>query len=182
MLRMLPRARAASLCVSKLNPGLGCLWQPKGITNVDQRTLNAKFNCRALEIPRCASLVYQTVLAELSSGRKKTHWMWFIFPQLKDLGRSSTAKFFGIKNRDEAVAYWQHPILGARLKECTQLVLAIQGRTAHEFFGSPDDVKLRSSMTLFEVVAPDEPAFGQVLERYFVGERDGETLRLLGQL
>jgi len=76
----------------------------------------------------------------------------------------------------------QHPILGARLKECTQLVLAVQGKTAHDIFGSPDDVKLRSSMTLFEAVAPDEPAFGQVLERYFEGERDGETLRLLGQL
>ena len=123
--------------------------------------------------------VYQVVLAELSSGRKKTHWMWFVFPQLKDIGRSSTAKFYGIQDRDEAVAYLQHPILGARLKECTRLVLAVQGKTAHDIFGSPDDVKLRSSMTLFEAVAPEEPAFGQVLERYFEGERDGETLAII---
>ncbi len=128
------------------------------------------------------SLVYRDILAELTAGSKKSHWMWFIFPQLKELGRSSTAKFYGLEDRDEAVAYWQHPILRARMKECTQLVLAVQGRTAHEIFGSPDDVKLRSSMTLFEAVAPNVPAFGQVLERYFDGERDSETLKLLGRL
>ena len=124
--------------------------------------------------------VYETVIAELSAGNKATHWMWFIFPQLRALGRSSTAKFFGIEDRDEAVAYWRHPVLGARLKQCTRLVLAVQCKSAHEIFGSPDDAKFRSCMTLFESVAPAETTFRQALERHFEGGRDDVTLRLLG--
>lgn len=106
--------------------------------------------------------------------------MWFIFPQLKALGRSSTAKHFGIEGRDEATAYWRHPVLGPRLKQCAELVLAVQGETAHDIFGSPDDLKLRSCMTLFDVVASDEPIFSRVLTKYFDGKRDDVTVGLLG--
>ncbi len=120
--------------------------------------------------------VYDRVRAELRAGAKTTHWMWFIFPQLRFLGRSPTAQHFGIASLLEARAYWQHPVLGARLKECSELVLAVEGKSAHQIFGSPDDLKLRSSMTLFEHAAPDEPVFGQVLEKYFHGARDWKTL------
>jgi uncharacterized protein (DUF1810 family) len=123
--------------------------------------------------------VYETVCAELAAGRKASHWMWFIFPQLRSLGRSATAKRFGIESRDEALAYWRHPVLGRRLKECSELVLATQGRTAHEIFGSPDDLKFRSCMTLFAAVAPDEPAFRRALARFFDAEPDRQTLALL---
>lgn len=124
--------------------------------------------------------VYAAVCAELSSGRKTSHWMWFIFPQLKALGRSSTAQFYGIESKHEALAYWQHPVLGPRLKHCAQLVLNTRGKTAHEIFGTPDDIKLRSCMTLFAVVAGDEPTFAQVLGRFFQGEPDAKTMALLG--
>jgi uncharacterized protein (DUF1810 family) len=105
--------------------------------------------------------------------------MWFIFPQLTQLGHSATAKHFGITSLLEAVAYWQHPILGGRLAECTRLVVAVSGKTAHQIFGSPDDLKFRSSMTLFERAAPEEPIFGRALEQYYQGQRDGRTLALL---
>ncbi|MGI9025035.1 MAG: DUF1810 domain-containing protein [Burkholderiaceae bacterium] len=124
--------------------------------------------------------VYETVRADLTAGKKRRHWMWFIFPQLKGLGRSDTARFFGIDGRDEAVAYWRHPVLGARLKACTQLVARHEEKTAFEILGSPDDVKLKSCMTLFAVVAPGEAVFSEVLQRYFEGERDVATLDLLG--
>jgi uncharacterized protein (DUF1810 family) len=123
--------------------------------------------------------VYDAVRAELSAGRKASHWMWFVFPQLRSLGRSATAQRFGIESRDEALAYWRHPVLGRRLKECTALVLATQGRTVHEIFGAPDDLKFRSCMTLFAAVAPDEPVFGQALARFFDAEPDPRTLALL---
>jgi uncharacterized protein (DUF1810 family) len=126
------------------------------------------------------NLVYDMVLQELRAGRKATHWMWFVFPQLKALGRSATAKHFGLDGRDEAAAYWCHPVLGARMKHCTELVAAIQGKTAHQIFGSPDEMKLKSCMTLFEAVARDEPVFRQVLERFFEGKRDEVTAGLLG--
>ncbi|MDB5797008.1 MAG: hypothetical protein JWP36_910 [Paucimonas sp.] len=119
---------------------------------------------------------YDAAHAELAAGRKTSHWMWYIFPQLRGLGRSSTAQYYGLAGLDEAEAYWRHPVLGPRLKACTELVLAIHGKTAHQIFGSPDDMKLRSCMTLFELAAPEEPAFGQVLERYYGGERDGATV------
>jgi uncharacterized protein (DUF1810 family) len=106
--------------------------------------------------------------------------MWFVFPQLKSLGRSATSEYYGIASLAEAEAYWRHPVLGERLKQCVDLVLAVEGRTAHEIFGSPDDLKLRSSLTLFEQAAPDEPAFGRALENYFGGERDSATITLLG--
>jgi len=123
--------------------------------------------------------VYDHVRAELRGGFKTSHWMWFIFPQLKGLGRSQTSEYYGIASLKEAHAYWQHPVLGARLRECTELVLAVGGRTAREIFGSPDDVKLRSCMTLFERAAPDEPVFARALAQFFRSERDGTTLTLI---
>ncbi|MDB5778514.1 MAG: hypothetical protein JWP79_1236 [Polaromonas sp.] len=123
--------------------------------------------------------VYPSVCEELAAGRKTSHWMWFVFPQLKALGRSSIAKHFGIETRDEALAYWQHPVLARRLRECTALVLAVTGKTAHEIFGSPDDLKFRSCMTLFAQVAPDEMVFSLALQRFFGGQPDENTLNLL---
>lgn len=123
--------------------------------------------------------VYDAVTAELGAGRKTTHWMWFVFPQLRALGRSSTALRYGIAGRAEAVAYARHPVLGARLRECCELLLAIEGRTAHDIFGSPDELKLRSSMTLFAAVAPEEAVFGRVLARYCGGLPDQRTVELL---
>jgi uncharacterized protein (DUF1810 family) len=119
------------------------------------------------------------VVAELRAGRKRTHWMWFVFPQLRGLGRSQTASYFGLSGAAEAAAYAAHPLLGERLRECAELVLAADARSAHEIFGSPDDLKLHSSLTLFAQVAPLEAVFGAALERYFGGTRDGRTLELL---
>jgi uncharacterized protein (DUF1810 family) len=107
--------------------------------------------------------------------------MWFVFPQLDGLGYSATAKRYAIKSREEARQYLAHPVLGKRLVECTETVLAISGRSAYDIFGSPDDMKLRSSMTLFAAVAPPDSVFAQVLEQYFQGQPDSKTLSLLAQ-
>lgn len=123
--------------------------------------------------------VYAQVCAELREGRKRSHWMWFIFPQIRGLGHSPTTQFFAIRSRAEAVAYLLHPVLGARLRECTALVNAVEGRGAGEIFGYPDDLKFRSSMTLFTEVAPDDPLFRQALEKYFKGEPDERTIALM---
>ncbi|MFC5523626.1 DUF1810 domain-containing protein [Polaromonas jejuensis] len=123
--------------------------------------------------------LYPQVCAELAAGAKTSHWMWFVFPQLKALGRSATAQHFGIASRAEALAYWQHPVLGPRLKECSELVVAIDGRTAQQIFRSPDDLKFRSCMTLFAQVALEEPIFNRALAKYFGGEGDAGTLALL---
>lgn len=123
--------------------------------------------------------VYESVCNELALGEKTSHWMWFIFPQLKGLGRSPIAKHYAIESADAALAYWQHPILGQRLKECTQLVLAQRNTTAHDIFGSPDDLKFKSCMTLFAQVAPNEAVFKQALQRFFGGKLDDSTLKLL---
>ena len=125
------------------------------------------------------SAVYARVTAELTAGKKTTHWMWFVFPQMRGLGASETARHFGIAAADEALAYLQHPVLGARLAECTDLVLAVTDRTALALFGSPDDLKFISSMTLFEHVAPQEPRFAAAISRYAGGRRDARTLSLL---
>ena len=122
---------------------------------------------------------YERALAEVRAGRKRTHWMWYIFPQLEGLGSSSMAKRYGIKSMEEARAYLEHPILGPRLVECMEAVLAVEGRTAHEIFGSPDDLKLRSCATLFACVAGTGSVFERVLEKYYGGERDIRTLELL---
>ena len=123
--------------------------------------------------------VYSQVCAELAAGAKTSHWMWFVFPQLKALGRSATAQHFGIASRIEALAYWQHPVLGPRLKACSELVVAVGGRTALQIFGSTDELKFRSCMTLFAQVAPQEPVFNRALAKYFGGEGDATTLELL---
>lgn len=123
--------------------------------------------------------VYETVCDELALGEKATHWMWFIFPQFRDLGQSPIARHFAIHSADEALDYWQHPILGPRLLECTKLAVAQSTNTAHDLFGSPDDLKFKSCMTLFSLVAPDEPVFKQALTRFFAGRPDENTLKLL---
>lgn len=122
--------------------------------------------------------VYDRVLAELKDGTKRSHWMWYIFPQLEGLGRSTTSKYYAIHSREEALAYLNHPVLGSRLIECANIVLTVKGRTASEIFGYPDDLKLKSSMTLFARVASNS-VFVSVLDKYFQGERDARTLQLL---
>ena len=123
--------------------------------------------------------IYSTALAELQRGVKETHWMWFIFPQVDGLGISSTAKYYAIKNRAEAEEYLGHPILGSRLLECTSTLLTIRGRTAYQIFGSPDDLKLRSSMTLFSATSPADSLFHQVLSKYYSGQPDPRTIEIL---
>lgn len=124
--------------------------------------------------------VIDTVIAELAAGKKRSHWMWFVFPQLETLGRSSTAKFYGLADLDEARAYLAHPVLGERLRACTRAVLAHRGRSAHAIFGTPDDLKFRSCMTLFGLAAPGEPLFGDALAAFYGGEPDAATLDLVG--
>jgi uncharacterized protein (DUF1810 family) len=121
---------------------------------------------------------YDRALAELRAGSKRTHWMWYIFPQLAGLGRSTMAQRYAISGLPEAQAYLRHDVLGPRLIECATVVRDTDGRTAHEIFGAPDDLKLRSSATLFAQVSPD-PVFAQLLQTYFNGQADAETLRLL---
>ena len=123
--------------------------------------------------------VYDAVLGELRAGRKRSHWMWFIFPQIAGLGHSSMAQRFALSSLDEAAAYLAHPVLGARLRECAALVAAIDGRSINEIFGHPDDLKFRSSMTLFARAAPADPIFADCLRQYFGGEPDPETLARL---
>ena len=124
--------------------------------------------------------VYPQALSELKRGRKESHWMWFVFPQLRGLGRSETALLYGIASADEARDYLEHPLLGARLMECTEAVLAHRGRQAEAIMGNVDAMKLRSSMTLFEAVAEAPEPFAAVIEAFFGGARDEETLRMLG--
>jgi uncharacterized protein (DUF1810 family) len=122
--------------------------------------------------------IYSRVTAELAAGAKQTHWMWFIFPQIAGLGFSAMAQRYAIGSRAEAAAYLAHPILGPRLKECTRLVLAVKDRTIHAILGSPDDIKFRSSMTLFAAVS-DDPLFAAAIERYYAGAPDQATLDIL---
>jgi len=124
---------------------------------------------------------YNTVLAELRAGRKSSHWIWFIFPQIRGLGHSVMAQQFAIGALDEAEAYLQHPILGPRLRECTQLVLDVDGRSAEEIFPYPDNLKFRSSMTLFMTTTIDNTLFKDALLKYFNGKPDQMTLDILAQ-
>ena len=124
--------------------------------------------------------VYEQACAELQAGDKQGHWMWFVFPQLRGLGLSATAQHYGIASRQEALDYWQHPVLGPRLKHCMALLLAHRGLSAQAIFGSIDAMKLRSCATLFAAVSPNEPVFQKVLDEYYGGERDSRTLTLLG--
>lgn len=122
---------------------------------------------------------YDRALAELRRGEKTSHWMWFVFPQIAGLGRSPTARLYAIADLSEARAYLAHPVLGPRLVEAVEAINALPGRDAHAVFGSPDDLKLRSSLTLFHAAAPDEPAFREALEKYFAGREDLLTLAKL---
>ena len=123
--------------------------------------------------------VYATVLKELRAGHKRTHWMWFIFPQLGGLGSSEMARRYAIRSGDEAAAYLAHPVLGARLRECATIVDSLDGHSVEDIFGHPDELKFRSSMTLFADVAPDEAVFQDCIDKYFDGEPDEETLSRL---
>jgi len=123
---------------------------------------------------------YDTALSEIRGGRKESHWMWYIFPQFEGLGLSTISRRYSIKSRAEAEAYLAHPILGPRLVECAQAALDVHGRSAFEMFGSPDNVKLQSSATLFALVSPPGSVFQQILEKYFQGRRDERTLSLVG--
>ena len=121
------------------------------------------------------------VTSELRAGRKRTHWMWFVFPQLRGLGHGQMAWHFGVQSRAEAVAYLAHPVLGPRLRACVELVLAVDGRSAHDIFGSPDDLKLRSCLTLFRAIDAPDGIFGRTLDKYYDGEPDAATLALLAK-
>ncbi|MBS9722218.1 DUF1810 domain-containing protein [Tianweitania sp. BSSL-BM11] len=126
------------------------------------------------------SNAYESALAELRAGRKRSHWMWFVFPQLRGLGRSSMADFYGLAGLNEARAYLAHPLLGTRLKDATSAVLTHSDLSAHTIFGTPDDLKFHSSMTLFALAAADgEPIFNEALDAFFSGAQDEGTLRLL---
>jgi uncharacterized protein (DUF1810 family) len=123
---------------------------------------------------------YPDALAEIRNGRKRTHWMWYVFPQIQGLGLSETARFYAINDRREAEAYAAHPVLGPRLLEISAALLGLKSNDAHAIFGSPDDLKLQSSMTLFAAVPGAPPVFQQVLDKFYGGAQDQKTLRLLG--
>jgi uncharacterized protein (DUF1810 family) len=124
---------------------------------------------------------YQRALAEIKSGRKRTHWMWYVFPQFAGLGSSHLAMLYAVKSVEEASAYLRHPVLAPRLVECAEAALAVEGRSAREVFGSPDDLKLRSCATLFAHVSPDGSVFHRIIDKYFGGQPDERTVRLLEQ-
>jgi uncharacterized protein (DUF1810 family) len=123
---------------------------------------------------------YEDALAEILSGRKRSHWMWYVFPQFAGLGVSATSRHYAIASLTEAEAYLRHELLGPRLVACAEAALAVEGRSAREIFGSPDDLKLRSSATLFAQVSPQGSVFHRLLDKYFGGEPDEATLRLVG--
>jgi len=122
---------------------------------------------------------YETALSEIKRGRKQSHWMWYIFPQIQGLGFSFTSKLYAIKNLHEAQAYLNHPLLGKRLKEITDALINLPLTNAHEIFGSPDDVKLKSSMTLFASLPDADPVFESALKKFFKGEKDAKTLSII---
>jgi uncharacterized protein (DUF1810 family) len=125
---------------------------------------------------------YEQALREIRGGRKRSHWMWYIFPQIQGLGFSSTAQYYAIRDLQEAKDYLAHPVLGARLKEISSALLDLEGLSASEIFGYPDDLKLRSSMTLFRLADLNEPVFLEVLEKYYDGEPDSRTVDLAARL
>lgn len=123
--------------------------------------------------------VYAQALTEIRSGRKQSHWIWYIFPQFRGLGYSSTSKYYAIQSLAEAEAYLSHPLLGTRLRECAEAALHVEGRSAYEIFGSPDDMKLKSCATLFAYISPDASVFHRLLDKYYAGTPDEKTLHLL---
>ncbi len=143
-------------------------------SNADQRSAPDPYNLE--RFVEAQAPVFEQVTSELRAGRKMSHWMWFIFPQITGLGRSPTAIEYAISGLDEARAFLAHPILGPRLKECTQLVLLVENRIAAQIFGSPDDIKFRSCMTLFAQATPEDDIFTSALQKYFRGIPDRMTL------
>ena len=123
---------------------------------------------------------YETALSEIRNGRKESHWMWYVFPQVAGLGRSAMAEYYAIRNKEEARAYIEDPVLGKRLIEISQALLQIESDDAGKVMGWPDNLKLRSCMTLFAEVAPEQPVFRSVLEKFYDGEMDGKTLDIMG--
>ncbi|MCE5254815.1 MAG: DUF1810 domain-containing protein [Actinomycetia bacterium] len=140
------------------------------------RFVEAQESCYAGTRERCCD----RALSEIRDGWKRSHWMWYMFPQLEGLGSSPTSVRYSIKSLPEAQAYLKHPVLGSRLRECAEAALSVEGRSAHDIFGSPDDWKLRSCATLFALVSPAGSVFHRVLDRFFQGDPDLKTLRLLG--
>jgi uncharacterized protein (DUF1810 family) len=139
-------------------------------------------NCDPFDLQRFVTAQedsFEQAMLELKNGQKRSHWMWYIFPQFKGLGVSPTTQFYSIKSVAEAHAYLSHPVLGRRLIQCAEATLAVEGRSAQQIFGSPDDAKLRSSATLFDSVSPPGSVFDQLLRKYYQGNRDPGTLRLL---
>ena len=132
-----------------------------------------------IRFTKAQELVYDTALDELSNGKKYSHWMWFIFPQIEGLGRSETARYYAIHHKEEAQHYLEHPVLGARLVECTKTVLKVKGRSISQIFGYPDDRKFRSSMTLFASISEKGSIFENALNQYFDGQKDPKTLERL---
>jgi uncharacterized protein (DUF1810 family) len=139
--------------------------------------MNGRFNLE--RFVDAQARVYEEVRRELRAGRKESHWMWFVFPQIAGLGQSPTSIRFAIASLEEAKAYLAHPVLGPRLGECAKLALDVEGRIARQIFGPIDEMKFRSSMTLFMTAAPDEPLFSRCLEKYFGGRPDPATLEIL---
>ncbi len=144
---------------------------------MENETLNDPFDLQ--RFVDAQDPVFADVCAELRRGRKETHWMWFVFPQLKGLGSSPMANRFGISSRAEAEAYLRHPILGPRIRQCTALVNLLEGRAVEEIFGYPDHLKFRSSMTLFAQVAPDNEVFADAIQKCYSGQGDHSTLERL---
>ena len=126
--------------------------------------------------------VYLTVIRELKNGNKQSHWMWFIFPQINGLGKRSTSRLYSIKSVEEVHAYLNHPVLGARLLECSSILLSITGKSANQIFGFPDNIKLQSCMTLFSIIATGQVVFGEVLSKYFNNNKDQHTIDILHTL
>lgn len=144
--------------------------------------INASDNVDLSRFTSAQESIYESALAELRNGRKRTHWMWYVFPQIDGLGRSTASKHYAIKSIEEARQYLNHPVLGKRLLECAKAVFAIEGRSISEVFGYPDNLKLKSSMTLFAYVADPYSVFSRILDKYFNGEQDTLTLQLLEKL
>ena len=142
------------------------------ITNKDPHNLNRFISAQ--------DKVYETVIKELKNGKKQTHWMWYIFPQIDGLGTSATSRHYAIKSIEEAQQYLNHPVLGKRLLECAEIVIALEGKSISEIFGFPDDLKLKSSMTLFAHIAKPGSIFARIIDKYFEGEKDVKTLDILG--
>lgn len=149
------------------------------LVNLERPALRGEVSAKLNRFVEAQEADYERALAEIVAGRKRTHWMWYIFPQIDGLGFSSISRRFSIKGVEEAKAYLDHPVLGPRLLKCAEAVIGVEGRSATEIFGSPDDMKLKSCATLFASVLPAGSVFDWLLAKYYAGARDEKTLQLL---